>query len=60
MILCDSAEQVEQVFTLQTGEQTTLEDAIKATNIQAGRSNACSKATVLATLLEVVRDITIR
>jgi hypothetical protein len=60
VILCDTAEQIEQVFTLQAEEKTTFDDAIKATNIRAGSTNACSKATVHATLLEAVRDITIR
>ena len=60
MILCDTAEQIEQVFTLQADDKTTFDDAIKATNIQAGSANACSKATVRARLLEAVRDITIR
>jgi hypothetical protein len=60
VILCDTAEQIEQVFTLQAEEKTTFDDAIKATNTRAGSTNACSKATVHATLLEAVRDITIR
>jgi len=59
LILCDTAEQIEQVFTLQT-EEITFEQAIHAANEQAGRPNACSKATVEATLLEQVRDITLR
>ena len=60
MILCDTAEQIEQVFTLQADGKTTFDDAIKSTNIRAGSTNACSKATVQATLLGAVRDITIR
>jgi hypothetical protein len=60
VILCDTAEQIEQVFTLQADDKTTFDDAIKATNIRAGSANACSKATVHATLLEAVRDITVR
>ena len=60
VILCDTAEQIEQVFTLHADDGTTFDDAIKATNLQAGRTNACSKATVRAALLEVVRDITLR
>jgi hypothetical protein len=59
VILCDTPEQIEQVFTLHSDE-ISFEEAIEATNLQAGRSNACSKATVEATLLEVVRDITLR
>jgi hypothetical protein len=59
VILCDTPEQIEQVFTLHT-DDITFDEAIEATNLHAGRSNACSKATVEATLLEVVRDITLR
>ena len=60
VILCDTAEQIEQVFALQADGKTTFDDAIESTNIRAGSTNACSKATIQATLLEVVRDITIR
>jgi hypothetical protein len=60
VILCDTAEQIEQVCTLHADDRTTFDDAIKATNSQAGRTNACSKATVWATFLEVVRDITLQ
>jgi hypothetical protein len=59
VILCDTPEQIEQVFTLHADE-IGFEEAIEATNLQAGRSNACSKATVEATLLELVRYITLR
>jgi hypothetical protein len=59
LILCDTAQQIEQVFTLHT-ESITFEEAIDATNKQAGRPNVCSKATVEATFLEEVRDITLR
>jgi hypothetical protein len=59
VILCDTPEQIEHVFTLHA-DDITFEAAIEATNLQAGRPNACSKVTVEATLLEVVRDITLR
>jgi hypothetical protein len=58
LILCDTAQQIEQVFALHT-EAITFEEAIDATNKQAGRPNACIKATVEATFLEEVRDITL-
>ena len=59
LILCDTAEQIEQVFTLNSDE-ITFDEAIDAANKQAGRPNACSKVAVEATLLEEVRDITLR
>jgi len=59
VILCDTPEQIERVFTLQA-DGMTFEDAIQSTNLQAEKPNACSKATVEALLLEVVRDITLR
>jgi hypothetical protein len=59
LILCDTAEQIEQVFTLHADE-ITFDEAIDAANKRAGRTNACSKVTVEATLLEEVRDITLR
>jgi hypothetical protein len=59
VILCDTPGQIEQVFALHA-DDITFEEAIEATNLQAGKSNACSKATVEATLLEEVRDITLR
>jgi hypothetical protein len=59
LILCDTAEQIEQVFTLSRNE-VTFDEAIEAANKQAGRPNACSKATVKAKLLEEVRDIPLR
>jgi hypothetical protein len=59
VILCDTPEQIEQVFTLQA-DGITFEEAIEATNLQAGRPNACSKVTVEATLVGAVRNITLR
>ena len=59
LILCDTAEQIEQVFALQA-DKKTFDEAIEAANKYAGRPNACSKATVKATLLEEVRDFTLR
>jgi hypothetical protein len=59
VILCDTPEQIEQVFTLQA-DGITFEVAIEATNSQAGRPNACSKVTVEATLVGEVRNITLR
>ena len=59
VILCDTPEQIEQVFTLHA-DGITFEEAVEAANLQAGRPNACSKATVEATLLGAVRDITLR
>ena len=59
VILCDTPEQIERVFTLHA-DGITFEEAIESTNLQAKRPNACSKATVEASLLEVVREITIR
>ena len=59
VILCDTPEQIERVFTLHAGG-TTFEEAIESTNLQAEKPNACSKATVEASFLEVVRDITLR
>jgi hypothetical protein len=59
VILCDTPEQIEQVFTLHA-DGSTFEVAIEATNLQAGRPNACSKVTVEATLVGAVRDITLR
>src|SRR5207237_4398503 len=50
LILCDTAEQIEQVFTLQR-DDITFEEAIDAANKPAGRPNSCSKATVEATRL---------
>ena len=54
VILCDTPEQIEQVFTLHA-DGTTFEEAVEATNSQAGRPNACSKVTVEATLVGAVR-----
>ena len=59
VILCDTPEQIERVFTLQA-DGMTFEEAIDSTNLQVEKPNACSKATVEASLLEVVRDITLR
>lgn len=59
VILCDTPEQIERVFTLQA-DGITFEEAIESTNLQAERPNACGKATVEASLLEVVREITLR
>ena len=59
VILCDTPEQIERVFTLHAGG-TTFEEAIESTNLQAEKPNACSKATVEASFLGVVRDITLR
>ena len=59
LILCDTAERIEHVFTLHT-DAITFDEAIDAANKQARRANACSKVTVEATLLEEVRDITLR
>jgi len=59
VILCDTPEQIERVFTLQA-DGMTFEAAIESTNLHAEKPNACSKATVEASLLEVVRDITLR
>jgi hypothetical protein len=59
VILCDTPEQIERVFALHV-DGATFDDAIKSTNTQAESPNACSKATVEATLLEVVREITLR
>jgi hypothetical protein len=36
VILCDTAGQIEQAFTLQADDKIEFDDAIKATNIQAG------------------------
>ena len=58
VILCDTPEQIERVFTLQA-DGMTFEEAIESTNLHAGKPNSCSKATVEALLLEVVRDITL-
>ena len=58
VILCDTPEQIEQVFTLQVNG-ITFEQAIETTNLQAKRPNACSKATVEATLVGTVRNITL-
>jgi hypothetical protein len=59
VILCDTPGQIEQVFTLHA-DDIPFEEAIEAANVQAGKSNACSKATVEATLLEEVREITLQ
>jgi hypothetical protein len=59
VILCDTPEQIERVFTVHA-DGKTFDEAIESTNMQAERPNACSKATVEATLLGVVRDITLR
>jgi len=59
VILCDTPEQIERVFTLQA-DGMTFEEAIDSTNLQVEKPNACSKATVEASLLEVVRDITLK
>ena len=59
VILCDTPEQIERVFTLQAGG-ITFEEAIESTNLQSEKPDACSKATVEASLLEVVRDFTLR
>jgi hypothetical protein len=59
VILCDTPDQIERVFTLHA-DGTTFDEAIKSTNVLAEKPNACSKATVEATLLGVVRDITLR
>src|SRR5689334_13428525 len=59
VILCDTPEQIEQVFTLHA-DGITFEEAIESTNLQAEKPNACSKATVEASLLGVVRNITLR
>jgi len=59
LILCDTKEQIEQVFTLET-EGITFDEAIASVNKRAGRPNACTKATVEATLVEEVRDFTLR
>src|SRR6516162_1994288 len=59
VILCDTPDQIEQVFTLYTNG-TTFEEAIEAINLQAGSPNACSKVTVEATLVGSVRDVTLR
>jgi len=59
VILCDTPEQTERVFTLQA-DGMTFEDAIDSTNLHVAKPNACSKATVEASLLEVVRDITLK
>jgi hypothetical protein len=58
VILCDTPEQIERVFTLQA-DGMSFEEAIESTNLRAEKPNACSKATVEASLLEVVRDITL-
>jgi hypothetical protein len=59
VILCDTPEQIERVFTLQA-DGMTFEEAIDTTNLHAQKPNACSKATVEASILEVVRDITLK
>jgi len=59
VILCDTPEQIEHVFT-QQADGKTFEQAIEATNSQAGKPNACSKVTVEAALVGAVRNITLR
>src|SRR5262245_54089688 len=59
VILCDAPEQIELVFTLQA-DGRSFEEAIEATNLRAANPNACSKATVDATLVGAVRSITLR
>jgi hypothetical protein len=59
VILCDTPEQIERVFTLQA-DGMTFEEAIESTNLHAEKTNACSKATVEASLVEVVRNFTLR